>query len=95
MSNTKELWKFTDSFPGPTVSQALGAAKMLPDLNRLIVLRIRLKPLPYLPIYLHTHTHTHTHKRTGTHVCVCVYVILIRKIKQGRLHRKGGKLMEL
>ena len=75
------------------MSQALGAAKMLPDLNRLIVLRIRLKPLPYLPIYLHTHTHTH--KRTGTHVCVCVYVILIRKIKQGRLHRKGGKLMEL
>ena len=70
LSNTKELWKFTDSFPGPTVSQALGAAKMLPDLNRLIVLRIRLKPLPYLPIYLHTHTHTHTSAQA--HMCVCV-----------------------
>ena len=73
------------------MSQALGAAKMLPDLNGLIVLRIRLKPLPYLPIYLHTHTHT----QARTHACMCVYIILIGKIKQGRLHRKGGKLMEL
>lgn len=88
MSNRKELWKFTDSFPGPTVSQALGGAKMFPDLKELIVLRVRLKSLPYLPTYLPTHTQAHTH----THVCV--YVILIEKIKQGRLHRKGGKLME-
>ena len=64
---------------------------MLPDLNGLIVLRIRLKPLPYLPIYLHTHTHT----QARTHACMCVHIILIGKIKQGRLHRKGGKLMEL
>lgn len=64
MSNTKELWKFTDSFPGPTVSQALGAAKMLPDLNRLIVLRIRLKPLPYLSTYTHT--------QARMHACMCI-----------------------
>ena len=61
---------------------------MLPDLKELIVLRVRLKPLPYLPTYLPTHTQAHT----LTHVCV--YVILIEKIKQGRLHRKGGKSME-
>lgn len=67
------------------MSQSRGAAKMAPDLKGLTVQRVRLKLLP-LSTYLPTHTHTHIHM----YVCV----ILIGKMKQGRLHRKGGKLME-
>lgn len=46
------------------MSQATGAAKMVPDLKGLMVLRVTLR------------------------ASVCV--ILIEKIKQGRLHRKGA-----
>ena len=68
------------------MSQSLGAANMVPDLKGLTVQRVRLKPLPYLSIYLPIYTHTY--------IRMYVCVILIGKIKQGRLHRKGGKLME-